>query len=82
VSEDLLLLTPAGVSSNPLPAAAPEPSSWVVMTIGVAGFAAHGLRKHQPRRGKSALSLHPHPDVSCKPRRSTTGEWAASDFSL
>jgi hypothetical protein len=48
-TDDLLLLTPAGVSSDPLPMAAPEPGAWMVMTLAMAGFAAQRVREHRHR---------------------------------
>ncbi len=48
-TEDLVLLTPSGVSSNPLPAAAPEPGAWMVMALAMAGLAAHRVRERRHR---------------------------------
>jgi hypothetical protein len=48
-TDDLLLLTPAGVSSNPLPAAAPEPGAWLVMAFAMAGLAVHRIRETRRR---------------------------------
>jgi len=44
ISEHTLLLTPAGVSSVPVPMSAPEPGSWAVMALAMAGFVAHRVR--------------------------------------
>jgi hypothetical protein len=49
--EDLLLLTPAGVSTGPI-ASAPEPGSLAVMALAMAAFAAHRARK----RGEALTS--------------------------
>jgi hypothetical protein len=38
-----LLLTPAGVSSDPLEVPAPEPGSFAVMALAIAAFAAHRI---------------------------------------
>jgi MYXO-CTERM domain-containing protein len=42
-TEDLLLLTPIGISS------VPEPGSWAVMAMALAAFAAHRLRERRRR---------------------------------
>jgi hypothetical protein len=44
MTDDLVLLTPSGVSSTPLPSAAPEPGGWVVMALAMASLAALRLR--------------------------------------
>jgi hypothetical protein len=43
--DDLLLLTPAGLSSDPIPMNAPEPGSLAVMALAVAAFALHRVRR-------------------------------------
>jgi len=48
-TDDLVLLTPSGVSSNPLPMTAPEPGAWMVMTLAIAGFAVHRARERRRR---------------------------------
>jgi hypothetical protein len=50
-SDDLLLLTPAGVLSDPIIMNAPEPGSWAVMAMALAACAAHRGRQ---RRGRKA----------------------------
>ena len=45
VNNDLLLLTPAGVSSDPIAMNAPEPGSLAVMAMALVAFAAHRARK-------------------------------------
>jgi len=49
LTTNLLLLTPSGVTSDPLPMAAPEPGAWVVMALAMAGFAAHRIRERRRR---------------------------------
>ncbi|MGP0067099.1 MAG: hypothetical protein ACLQGP_26335 [Isosphaeraceae bacterium] len=44
-SQDTLLLTPDGVSSDPIVASTPEPGSWAVMALAMAAFAAHRIRE-------------------------------------
>jgi MYXO-CTERM domain-containing protein len=48
-TQDTLLLTPDGVSSDPIILSAPEPSSWAVMVLAVAAFAAHRMRERRRR---------------------------------
>jgi PEP-CTERM motif-containing protein len=48
--EDTLLLTPVGVSADPLQVPAPEPGSLAVMALAMAGFAAHRIRERRRRR--------------------------------
>jgi hypothetical protein len=45
-----VLLTPDGVSSDPIPLATPEPGSLAVMTLAMAAFAVHRARERR-RRG-------------------------------
>jgi hypothetical protein len=45
--EQTLLLTPDGVSSDPIILSAPEPGSWAVMALAVAAFAAHRARERR-----------------------------------
>jgi len=42
-----LLLTPEGVSSEPLESAVPEPDTLAVVVMAIAGFAAHRLRERR-----------------------------------
>ena len=49
-SDDLLLLTPAGVSSDPIIMNAPEPGSWAVMAMALAACAAHRARECRGRK--------------------------------
>ena len=42
--EHALLLTPDGVSSDPIVMSTPEPGSWAVMALAMAAFAAHRAR--------------------------------------
>jgi hypothetical protein len=48
--EQSLLLTPAGVSSDPLAVPAPEPGSFAVMALAMAAFAVKGIRERRRRR--------------------------------
>ena len=49
--EELLLLTPAGVSSDPIALNAPEPASWAVMAMFIGALAAHHARQRMnPQR--------------------------------
>jgi hypothetical protein len=48
--EQSLLLTPAGVSSDPLAVPAPEPGSFAVMALAMAAFALNGIRESRRRR--------------------------------
>jgi hypothetical protein len=48
-TEDTLLLTPSGVTSDPIILSTPEPGSWAVMAIAVAAFAAHRARGRRRR---------------------------------
>jgi hypothetical protein len=48
--EQALLLTPAGVSSDPLAVPAPEPGSFAVMMLAMATFAWKGIRERRRRR--------------------------------
>jgi hypothetical protein len=48
-TQDTLLLTPDGVSSDPIILSAPEPGSWAVMALAVAAFAAHRARESRRR---------------------------------
>ncbi len=50
--ESVLLLTPAGVSLDPLVMNAPEPGSLAVMALAAAGFAAIRIRGRRRRPGK------------------------------
>ncbi len=45
--QDTLLLTPDGVSSDPIILSAPEPGSWAVMALAVAAFAMHRTRERR-----------------------------------
>jgi hypothetical protein len=49
-SDDLLLLTPAGVQSDPIITSAPEPGSWAVMAMALAACVAHRARRHRGRK--------------------------------
>jgi hypothetical protein len=46
---DTLLLTPVGLSSDPLQV--PEPGSLAVMALAMAAFAGQSIREHRRRRG-------------------------------
>jgi hypothetical protein len=48
--QELLLLTPAGVTSDPIIMNAPEPGSWAVMAMALAACAAHRARWHRGRK--------------------------------
>jgi hypothetical protein len=48
--ESTLLLTPAGVTSEPLSVPAPEPGALAVMALAAAGFAGHRLRERRNRQ--------------------------------
>jgi hypothetical protein len=48
-SQELLLLSPPGVSPDPIPAATPEPSAWMVMALAMAGFATLKVRQRRRR---------------------------------
>jgi hypothetical protein len=47
--EHALLLTPDGVTSDPIIMSTPEPGSWAAMTLAVAAFAAHRARERRRR---------------------------------
>ena len=49
-SDDLLLLTPAGVLSDPIIMNAPEPGSWAVMAMALAACAAHRARRYRDHK--------------------------------
>src|SRR5262249_26233510 len=49
-ADHTVLLTPDGVSSDPIPLATPEPSSLAVMALAVAAFALHRAQEHRRRR--------------------------------
>jgi hypothetical protein len=49
-AEDTLLLTPDGVSSDPIPLATPEPGSLAVMALAMAAFVARRVRKTRRER--------------------------------
>ncbi len=46
-SQVTLLLTPDGVSSDPIILSTPEPGSWAVMALAMAAFAAHRIRERR-----------------------------------
>ena len=48
-AEYTLLLTPAGVTSDPIPLATPEPGSLAVMAVAMAGLAVHRIRERRRR---------------------------------
>jgi hypothetical protein len=53
--ETMILLTPAGVSSEPIPAAVPEPTALSLIVLAVLGL---GLRRMRPKKGISPINAH------------------------
>jgi hypothetical protein len=47
LTTDSLLLTPDGLSSDPLEIPAPEPGTLAVALLAIAGFVAHRFREHR-----------------------------------